>query len=289
MRRFWLLFGLAAGLGFTGSGSAQTPPSWTAPMTPFKIADNLYYVGTEGISSFLIATPSGHVLIDGAMPTSAKPIEASIVALGFKVRDVKVLLNTHAHLDHAGGLADLKRDTGAKLAASAGDRVALESGKYPGSEDVALFNFKPVTVNRVLRDGDVVRLGGLVLTANITPGHTAGCTTWTFQTTVAGVRRQVLLYCSTSVAYNRLASKARGPQYPGIVEDYRATFARLKTMKADIVLAPHGEQFGLTAKLAKLSANGPNPFVDPGELARTVAESEADFTRELAKQEAAAR
>ena len=289
MNKFWIGIGLVAGLAFGTSAPAQAPASWSTPTAPFKIADNLYYVGTTGISSYLITTRAGHILIDGAMPTSAKLIEASITKLGFKVADVKVLLNTHAHFDHTGGLAELKRDTGAKMAASAGDKAALETGTYTGSEEVTAFNFAPVNVDRVLKDGDTVRLGGAVLTANVTPGHTAGCTTWTFPVAVDGVLRQALVYCSTSVAANRLVSKARGPQYPGIVENYRKTFARLKTMKADIFLAPHAEQFDLAEKRAKLAAGGPNPFIDPGELARAVAQSEVDFNRDLARQEAAAK
>ncbi len=281
-----VLISLAA-LALATPAAAQYPASWTAPTEPFKIADNLYYVGTEGLSSFLITTPQGHILIDGAMPSSAKPIEASIAKLGFKPADVKILLNTHAHFDHAGGLAELKKDTGAKLAASAPDKAALESGTYPGSEDVKAFDFPPVKVDRALKDGEQVTLGGIALTAHITPGHTAGCTTWTFPVTMAGAKHQAVLYCSTSVAANRLVS-AKGPQYPGIVADYRKAFARLKTIKADVFLAPHGEQFDMAAKRAKLSAGGPNPFVDPGELGRTIARSEADFEIQLAKQQEAA-
>ncbi len=277
-----------AGLMIAAPAAAQGPANWTAPAEPFQIADNLYYVGTAGLSAFLITTPQGHILIDGAMPTSAKPIEASIVKLGFKPTDVKVLLNTHAHFDHAGGLAELKRDTGARLAASAPDRAALESGTYPGSEDVKAFDFAPVKVDRVLKDGDTVSLGGAVLTAHLTPGHSAGCTTWTFPLTIDGAERQALLYCSTSVAANRLASKAKGPQYPGIVADYEKTFARLKAMKADVFLAPHAEQFGLAEKRAKLAAGGPNPFIDPERLQTTVAASEKAFREELAQQQKAA-
>ena len=289
MNRLRFGIGLIVGLAFCTSAPAQAPASWTASTAPFKIADNLYYVGTEGISSYLITTPKGHILIDGAMPTSAKVIEASIVKLGFKVADVKVLLNTHAHFDHTGGLAELKRDTGASLAASAGDKPALESGTYLGSEEVKAFNFSLVKVDRVLKDGDAVRLGGAVLTANITPGHTAGCTTWTFPVIVEGKQKQVLVYCSTTVAANRLVSKTRGPQYPGIIENYRRTFVRLKTMKADIFLAPHAEQFGLAIKRLKMASPGPNPFVDPWELPRAVAQSEADFNKELTRQEEAAK
>lgn len=283
------LFGtLVAGLALASSTQAQSPAAWTTPTEPFKIADNLYYVGTAGIGAYLITTPQGHIVIDGAMPGGAKDIEASITKLGFAPAEVKVLLNTHAHFDHAGGLADLKRDTGAKLAASAGDKVALETGKYPGSEDVKAFDFAPVKVDRVLKDGDTVSLGGVVLTAHLTPGHSAGCTTWTFPVMIDGTAREALLYCSTSVAANRLASKAKGPQYPGIVADYEKTFAKLKTMKADVFLAPHAEQFGMAEKRARLAVGAPNPFIDPGLLQKTVAASEKAFREELAKQQDAA-
>lgn len=268
---------------------AQSPAAWTTPTEPFKIAGNLYYVGTAGIGAYLITTPQGHILIDGAMPGSAKDIEASITKLGFAPSEVKVLLNTHAHFDHAGGLAELKRDTGAKLAASAGDKIALETGKYPGSEEVKAFDFAPVKVDRALEDGETLSMGGIALTAHLTPGHSAGCTTWTFPVMIDGVSRQAMIYCSTSVAANRLVSKTKGPQYPGIVADYEQSFAKLKTMKADVFLAPHAEQFGMTEKRAALAAGGPNPFIDPGLLQKTVAASEKAFREELAKQQDAAK
>lgn len=276
--------GVAASL-IAGAVMAQTPASWTAPTEPFKVADNLYYVGTEGLSAWLLTSAKGHVLIDGAMPTSGGPILASIQKLGFKPTDVKVILNTHAHFDHSGGLAELKKATGAKLAAAQGDVSALESGKYIGSEDVAAFDTPPVRVDRVLKDGEKVTVGPITLTANVTPGHTRGCTTWTFPLKVDGQMRQALLYCSTSVAANRLVSKEKGPQYPGIVADYEKSFARLKTMKADVFLAPHAEQMGLAAKRAKLAQGGPNPFVNPQELQAVVTASEAAFRRDLARQQ----
>lgn len=274
---------------FASIAQAQSPAAWSAPTDPFQIADDLYYVGTKGISVFLLTTPDGHVVIDGAMPTSAPLIEASIRKLGFDPKDVKILLNSHAHFDHAAGLAQLKADTGAILAASAEDQPALETGKYIGSEDVTAFDFAPVKVDRVLADGEVVELGGLKMTAHLTPGHSAGCTTWTFPVTIEGKVRQAMLYCSTSVAANRLASKSKGPQYPGVVAAYEQSFAKLKTMKADVFLAPHAEQFGLAAKRAKLTAGGPNPFVDPTELPATVAASEKAFHIQLARQTEAAK
>ena len=286
MKPYGLILALVATLPAWAAGS---PASWSSPTPPFKIADNLYYVGTEGISVFLITTPKGHIVIDGAMPGSDKTIEASIKALGFKVSDVKILLNTHAHFDHAAGLAGLKRDTGARMIASFADRKALETGSYPGFEEIKALDFEPVKVDQVIKDGGTVSLGGMVLTAHLTPGHTAGCTTWTFPVKADGKIRHALAYCSTSVALNRLVNSKRGPQYPGIVADYQASFAKLKTMKADIFLAPHNEQFGLDAKRAKLKAGGPNPFIDPAELARAVAASEADFRSDLAKQQDAAK
>ena len=277
---------MAAGVAVA---APSVPADWSAPTDPFRVADNLYYVGTAGISAWLITTPKGHIVIDGAMPTSAPLIQSSIRRLGFQAKDVKILLNTHAHFDHTGGLADLKRETGARLLANPADRKALETGIYPGWEEVRDLDFAPVKVDGDLKDGLPVRLGDAVLTPHFTPGHSPGCTTWTFRATDRGRPLDVLLYCSTSVAANRLVSRERGPQYPGIVEDYRNSFARLKTLKADVFLAPHGEQFGLEAKRAKLKSDGVNPFVDPEELARRVTASEADFSRELARQEARAK
>lgn len=283
-----LILGAAGALLITGGANAQLPPGWSAPGEPLRIADNLYYVGTQTIAVYLITTPEGHILVDGAMPTSAPLILDSIRKLGFDPADVKVILNTHAHFDHTGGLADLKAATGATLAASAGDRGALESGTYVGSEEVETFAFKPVVVDRVLQDGDQVELGGVALTAHLTPGHSPGCTTWTFPLEVEGQTRQAMIYCSTSVAANRLVSADKGPQYPGIVADYEQTFARLKTMKADVFLAPHAEQFGLAKKRAAMTDGAPNPFVDPTELQKVVVASEAAFRTALAKQQEAA-
>lgn len=282
---------LIAGLLAAGAAVAAptSPPEWSTPTDPFRVADNLYYVGTRGISAWLITTPKGHIVTDGAMPTSGPLIEASIRKLGFQPKDVKLLLNTHAHFDHTGGLAKLKRVKGARLLASPADRKALETGIYPGLEENRDLDFDPVKVYAALADGRPVTLGGAVLTPGFTPGHSPGCTTWTFPVTYRGRPLDVLLYCSTSVAANRLVSPERGPQYPGIVADSRRSFALLKTFRADVFLAPHAEQFGLAEKRARLKAGGANPFVDPGELARRVAASEADFNRELARQEALAK
>ena len=256
------------------------PSNWTAPTKPFHVIDSVYYVGTEGISAWIIRTPKGLILLDVGMPDAAPLVEENIKALGFKLSDVKILLNSHAHIDHAGGLAKLKVDTGAMLIASAGDRYALEKGVYEGSEDVHLLDFPAVKVDRLIGDGETVELGGVKLTAVLAPGHTKGCTGYSLPVTDRGVTHQVFFFCSASVAANSLAPN---PQYPGIVDDYKRTFAKLKTIKADVLLAPHAEQFDLVAKRAKL--DGPvNPFVREGELQALTQNMEADFTVQLAKQ-----
>lgn len=275
------LLGAALAVTAVTAVAQGLPLSWLKPTEPFRVADNLYYVGSAGLSSWLITTPKGHILIDAPMDQNVDLIEANIRKLGFKVTDVEVLLNSHAHFDHAAGFARLKKDSGAILAASAGDREALEKGVYPGSEGVAFLKFPPVKVDHVLKDGDTVRHGGMVLTAHITPGHSPGCTTWTFPLKVDGKVRKVVYYCSTTVAANRLAPKE---QYKGIVADYRRSFAALGKLKADIFLAPHSEQFDLDAKRAKLKPGAPNPFVDPTELGRTVAAQKVAFEKACAEQ-----
>jgi metallo-beta-lactamase class B len=256
------------------------PANWKQPAAPFHVIDTVYYVGTEGISAWIIRTPAGLILLDGGVPEAAPLVEANIKALDFVLSDVKILLNSHAHFDHSGALAKLKSDTGARLAASQGDRFALEHGVYPGSESIHAFDFPPVKVDRVLADGDRVELGGVTLTVVLTPGHSAGCTGFTLPVADKGVTHTAFFFCSASVAANRLAPK---PQYPGIVDDYRRTFVRLKTIHADVLLAPHAEFFDLKGKRARL--NDPvNPFIVPGELDRLTATMETEFARQLALQ-----
>lgn len=259
---------------------AWPPSNWTTPTKPFHVIDNVYYVGTQGISAWIIRTPKGLILLDVGMPEAAPLVEANIKALGFQLSDVKILLNSHAHIDHAGGLAKLKADTGAVLIASEGDRYALEKGVYEGAEDDHSFDFPPVKVDKIIGDGETVALGGVTLTAVITPGHTRGCTGYSLPVTDHGAAHQAFFFCSASVAANRLAPN---PQYPGIVDDYKRTFARLKTIRTDVLLAPHAEQFDLVAKRAHM--DGPiNPFIREGELAALTQSLEADFTVQLAKQ-----
>jgi metallo-beta-lactamase class B len=256
---------------------------WNEPQAPFHVIGNIYYVGMAGVSAFLIVTPQGDILTDGGLPESAPFIEKNIKALGFKLGDVKILLNSHAHFDHSGGLAKLKADTGAKFYASTGDKPFLESGHITFGPS-AQIDTNPIHVDHVVKDGETVSLGGVTLTAHVMPGHTKGCTTWTMPLTDAGVTHKVMFFCSISVAGNPLIGNAA---YPDILSDYRASFARLKQMDADIFFAPHGNQFGLPGKLARVKPGMPNPFIDPGELRQFTDKAQQAFDKELTGQQAA--
>jgi len=263
---------------------AHAQRDWNTPTTPFHVIGNIHYVGTKGLGSYLITTPEGHFLLDGATKEAAPLIERNIETLGFKLTDVKYLLNSHAHLDHSGGLAELKQKSGAQLVASEGDRSALEGGFYLGWESRHDLDVPPVKVDRIIADGGTLTLGKVTLKANLTPGHTRGCTSWSMPVTEQGRTLQVLVFCSSSVALNRLVNP---PQYPGIVDDYEKTFAKAKTMKVDVFLAPHPEFFNMEAKRARIGQHGANPFIDAAEFAAHVARSEADFRKQLATQQAA--
>jgi metallo-beta-lactamase class B len=261
------------------------PPNWSKPIRPYRVVGNIYYVGSEGLSAWLISSSEGHVLLDsGPSPAGAKLIEANIAALGFKLSDVKVLINTHAHFDHAGGLAQLKADTGAKVWASRPDEPALEKGQHFGDNDNGLTPFAAVKVDKAFGDGQKLKLGETTLIAHLTPGHTIGCTTWTTQVTDRDRPLNVTFNCSTSVAGNVLVGNKT---YKTIVADYRATFATLKALPTDVMLPSHEEQGGLLAKRKKMLSGDVNAFIDPTEIARYATASEAAFDKELARQQSA--
>jgi metallo-beta-lactamase class B len=261
--------------------SAEERVEWNKPVEPFAIAGNLNYVGVEGVSAFLITTPDGHILIDGGLPESAPLILASIRKLGFDPADVKVLLNTHAHFDHAGGLAALKAATGARLVASEGDKPALESGRHIGLANYE-GRFPAVVVDRVIHDGDEVELGGTVLTARATPGHTAGCTSWSMPVTQDDATLTVLFFCSASVAGATLVNNT---EYPGIVSDFRATFDRLDSMPVDILMANHPGLVDMFERRQRQQAGDAAAFVDPNALPALSRELRAAFEANLARQE----
>ena len=250
---------------------------WNTPYTQFKVIGNIYYVGTAGVSSYLITSPKGHILIDGILAQSVPQIIGNLKALGFDIRDVKYLLNSHAHIDHAGGLAGLQRASGATMIASAADKPFLESGDI-GHGPSGGMKFPPVRVDRVIGDGETVKLGGLTLTAHLTPGHSPGCTSWSMATVGADrIRRQVFFHCSGTVAGQSLMPEA----YPGIVANFRKTFAKVRKFKADVFLANHDNFFDLAQKRSRQVAGDANAFVDAGELQRFNTLMEQRFEAEL--------
>jgi len=288
-----IVVALVALISLTAAAEAQTPKDmlaallvkWNKPTEPFKMIGNVYYVGTDGLASYLITSPQGHILVDTVMPEATSQIKASIEKLGFKITDIKYLLNTHAHIDHTGGLAEMKRASGAQLVAGEADKPLLEGGYYPGAREETVLNFPPVKVDRTVREGDTVTIGDVTLTARETPGHSPGCTSWAFAVKDGDATRSVLIFCSGTVALNRLVTN---PTYSGIVADYRKTFARAKEMKVDVLLAPHPEMYRMQDKRAMISDGAPNPFVSPGEFNAYAATLEKAFEEGLAKQTAAA-
>jgi metallo-beta-lactamase class B len=258
---------------------AKVRAEWNQPAAPFRIAGNVHYVGTAGIAAYLVTGPRGHVLIDGGMEESARQIAANIRALGFKLRDVKIILINHAHWDHSGGLAELKRLTGARLLASAADKPGLEAGRLDYRPDVS--PAPPVKVDGLLTHGMPVRLGANMLVTHLTPGHTKGCTSWTTQVTEGGKPLTVLFACSITVAGQPLTA---GKGYDAAPADFRATFARLRGIDADIFLGFHPAGFDMDRKRAKLAAGDADAFVDPSELGRRLAAAEKAFEAELREQ-----
>jgi metallo-beta-lactamase class B len=257
---------------------------WTEPFPPFKIAGNLYYVGSKGLANYLIITPEGHILINSDMEENVPLIRASVENLGFKFTDIKILLISHAHWDHDAASDTIKKLTGAKYMVMDADVSVVESG---GKADFQYGNdpttlYKPTKVDRVLRDGDEVKLGGTVLVAHLTPGHTKGCTTWTLKVAEGGKTYDVVIIGSPNV--NPGYRLVNNTTYPRIAEDYQKTFKVLKSLSCDIFLGAHGNYFGLDTKYPRLKIEGLSVFVDPAGYKKYVEEKEQEFKKELAKQ-----
>jgi metallo-beta-lactamase class B len=268
---------------------AQANSDWGQPFPPHRVIGNIYYVGTKGLASYLVTTPEGSILINSSLETSVPLIRASIEKLGFRFQDVKILLISHAHFDHCAGSFLVKELTGAKYVVMDRDVAEVEDGgkgdfQYGKTPDTL---FKPVKMDRVLHDGDQVKLGDAVLTAHLTPGHTKGCTTWTMKARDGGKAYDVVIVGSPNVnAGYKLVNNAL---YPQIADDYARMFRVLKSLPCDVFLGAHGDYYGMEKKFAKVKQGGANPFIDPDGYKRYVAEREKTFRSELEKQTAAAK
>jgi metallo-beta-lactamase class B len=260
------------------------PADWLEPFPPFRIAENLYYVGSKGLASYLVTTPQGHILINSGLEANVPQIRASMTQLGFELNDVKILLISHAHWDHNAGSARVKELTGASYMVMEGDVDVVESG---GRTD---FHYGadprthvPVTrVDRTLHDGDEVKLGNVVLVAHHTPGHTKGCTTWSITVRIGDKAYGAAIIGSPNVNPGyRLVGNAK---YPTIARDFERTFRVLGSLRCDVFLGAHGSYFDLESKYARWKAGVADAFVDPAGCREFVRQKEGEFRAELAKQ-----
>lgn len=262
------------------------PAEWTRPFSPFHIAGNLYYVGSEDLAAFLVVTPKGNILINSNLASSPPQIRKSIEQLGFKFRDTKILLISHGHYDHAGGSAAIKRLTGAKYEVMDGDVPVIESGgrnDFQFSDDKNMW-YPPAHVDRVLHDGDTVSLGGTVLTAHKTAGHTKGTTSWTMDVSESGKALHVVIVGSPNVLDSY--KLVHNPTYPEIAADFQHQFAVLKALRCDIFLGAHGSSFDLKALYQHLQDHDPDPFPSQQQYQAYVADRQAAFEAALKRQQA---
>jgi metallo-beta-lactamase class B len=273
-----------AAFALTAALLAQETPSWTEAFPPHRVIGNVYYVGSKGLAAYLITTPQGNILINSNLESSVPMLRENVEKLGFDFSDTKILLISHAHWDHCAGSAGVKAATGAQYMVMDADVHDIETG---GKENFHYGNsagtfYKPAKVDRILHDGDEVRLGGVTLVAHLTAGHTKGCTTWTLKANDGGKTYSVVIVGSPNV--NEGYRLVNNSLYPPIATDYEHTFAVLKSLPCDVFLGAHGDYYKLSAKYPRLKAGGANPFIDPDGYRRYVADREAAFRAELKKQ-----
>lgn len=266
--------------------SAQQGATFQAmnqPIEPYKVIGNIYYVGASDVTSFLITTPEGHILLDSGFAETVPQIEANVKKLGFNLSDIKILLISHAHIDHAGGMAELKKKTGATLAALDAEVEALERG---GKDDFAWgdqYAFTPVKVDRIVHDKEEIRLGGAVLTALWTPGHTKGCTTWTMKVKEQDQEYDVVFAASVSFPGYRLVGNEK---YPTIIDDFTRAFTILKALPCDVYLSQHGIFFSMKEKIETLKKGAKtNPFIDPEGYKNAMQRAEDALKEEVKKEQ----
>lgn len=248
--------------GAPGGGAANAANPMKAPFPPFRMIGNIYYVGSAGLACYIIKTDKGLILLDSGYPDMASQIEGNIQALGFQLSDVKLLINSHAHIDHGGGMGELKMATGAQLVAMAEDAPYFENG---GHNDVLFGDrspFPPVHVDRVIHDGDEVKLGDTTLTAHLTPGHTPGNTTWTMVVKDGGKSYDAVFFGIVTPFPNTVLTGT--PVYPNIGADWAKTMKVLPTLKCEVFLASNGSFYNMAQKHDAMMKNpDPNPFIDP--------------------------
>jgi metallo-beta-lactamase class B len=274
---FWRKACLLAAVGVgVAIGQASPPPcvhcaEWNRPQAPFRILGNTYYVGPHGLSSILITSEAGHVLIDGGLPESAPQIVSNIRSLGFRIEDVKLILNSHVHFDHAGGIAELQRLSGARVIASPWSAAVMRRGGV-GRGDPQFGELAPIMpIKNVyeLRGGESFRVGAIVMTAHLTPGHTPGGTSWTWRSCEAGTCRDMVYADSLSPASATGFRFTKSREYPKALADFEQSFTFLETVPCDVLITTHPEASGLWDRLeARDRGVTPDPIAESGACRR---------------------
>jgi len=282
-----LLHGMLVLLALTGcAGQAGVPGNmqhWNRPFPAYRVIDDVYYVGTNEIALFLITTPAGHILLDTGFEASVPRLRENIEALGFRYRDIKLILTSHAHIDHVQAHALVRRQTGAEVVASAADAAIIEHGGKGETVYDGIFEWTRCPVDRRVADGEPVTLGGVTLTAHLTPGHTVGATTWTMQVQDHGRALAVVFFPSANI--NPGVHLLDNPRYPNIARDFAGSFGIWKSLPCDVFLADHGEFYGMKPKYQRLqSGASPNPFIDADGYRHFIADSERRFREQLASE-----
>jgi len=252
--------------------------NWNLPFKPFRIAGNIYYVGTNDLAVYLITSPQGHILLDAGEENSPPIVKANIDALGFKLSDIKIIITSHSHFDHVGGLAEMKAATGAKLFASTADATVLESGGTKAFFPIG--SYKPVKVDRKLADGEAVELGGNKMTAHVTPGHTEGNTAWTATVVEGGKKLDVVFTSSMSI--NPGVHMVNFKPWPEIADAYARSFKTLRSLHCDVFLGPHARFFDMENKVGLMKSNPQvNPFIDPSGYSRFLDNLEKAYKEQI--------
>ena len=253
---------------------------WNKPFKPFQIIGNIYYVGTSSLACYIIKTKSGLILLDTALQESSPIVRANIEALGFKLKDIKIMISSHAHFDHVAGHADMKAATGAKVYATKADAEIMESGGQKGFHPIKPF-YKPIKVDKILKDGEAVRLGEITMIAHLTPGHTEGNTAWSMVVEENGKKYNVVFTCSLSI--NPGVKMVNNPTWAGVADAYAKSFATLKTLPCDVFLGPHAPFFALEEKVKRIGTQ-PNPFIDPQGLRNFVEMNEKAYKAQIERE-----
>jgi metallo-beta-lactamase class B len=268
-------------LAQTSSDQKSQLEAWNQPFKPFRIIGNIYYVGTNNLACYLITSPGGHILIDTGMEESGPIVRANIEALGHKLKYIRIILSSHAHFDHVAGHADMKAATGAQVYATAADAATLESGGEKGFHP--LNKYKPVKVDRIIKDGEIVRIGSVAMKAHLTPGHTEGNTTWTTTVEENGKKYEVVFAGSMSI--NPGVKMVNNPTWAGVADAYAKSFQKLKSLTCDVFLGPHAPFFNMEAKAAQVAAGSKsNPFIDPDGYRNYIASYEKSYNEQLQRE-----